>query len=395
VVGVAWAGLGRRPAEAAAVLGASRARVLREVTLPLLAPSVLAAASVVYLFCFTSFGVVLLLGGSRLRTIEVEVYERLRILDLGTAAVLALGQLVLVGVLLVVAGRWSQRWSLAADPSHSDARPVSGWPQRVAVVAVLTSMGVLLGIPVASLMWRSVRTGSGVGLQYWTSMGDRRGVLFASPLEALGNSLVLAAVATVVAVVIGGLAVAGVVAVERRRGRTRVTASFDAVLMLPLGASAVTVGLGLLLAFSRPPLDLRGSVVMVPLAQALVALPFVVRIMLPAARSIDARVRDAAAVLGASPVRIVWEVDAPMLARPLAVAAGFAFAVSMGEFGATLVLARPDLPTLPLTVARLLGQPGAVNRGQAMAVATLLMVVTAAVVLLADRGRDPQGAADA
>ena len=134
---------------------------------------------------------------------------------------------------------------------------------------------------------------------------------------------------------------------------------------------------------------------MVPLAQALVALPFVVRIMLPAARAIDRRVRDAAAVLGASPPRVLMEVDAPMLARPLSVAAGFAFAVSMGEFGATLVLARPDVPTLPLTLARLLGQPGAVNRGQAMAVATLLMVVTAAVVLVADRGRADRGCADA
>lgn len=387
VVGVAWAGLGRGPAEAAAVLGANRLQVLREVTLPMLAPSVLAAASVVYLFCFTSFGVVLLLGGSRLRTIEVEVYERLRLLDLGTAATLALGQLALVGVLLVVAGRWSQRWSLTGDSSRSEARPVSGWGQRLGMVAVLTSMGVLLGLPLVSVVWRSVRTGSGVGLQYWTSLGEQRGVLFASPLQALVNSMVVASVATGVALVVGGLAVAGVVAIERRRGRTRVTASFDAVLMLPLGASAVTVGLGLLLAFSTPPLDLRGSVVMIPLAQALVALPFVVRIMLPAARAIDHRVRDAAAVLGASPLRVVLEVDAPMLARPMAVAAGFAFAVSMGEFGATLVLARPDLPTLPLTLARLLGQPGAVNRGQAMAVATLLMVVTAVVVLVADRGR--------
>ena len=395
VVGVAWAGLGRRPAEAAAVLGASRLRVLREVTLPMLAPSVLAAASVVYLFCFTSFGVVLLLGGSRLRTIEVEVYERLRLLDLGTAAFLALGQLVLVGVLLVVAGRWSQRWSFAGDPSSSGARRVSGWQQRLAMVGVLTSMGVLMGIPLGSLVWRSVRTSSGFGLQYWTSLGDQRGVLFSSPLEALGNSLTIAAVATTMAVVVGSLAVAGLVSIERRRGRVRLTASFDAVLMLPLGASAVTVGLGLLLAFSRQPLDLRGSVVMVPLAQALVALPFVVRIMLPAARAIDRRVRDAAAVLGASPLRVLLEVDAPMLARPLSVAAGFAFAVSMGEFGATLVLARPDVPTLPLTLARLLGQPGAVNRGQAMAVATLLMVVTAAVVLVADRGRADRGRADA
>jgi thiamine transport system permease protein len=112
-----------------------------------------------------------------------------------------------------------------------------------------------------------------------------------------------------------------------------------------------------------------------------------VRVLLPAARSIDASMRESAAVLGATPISVVRHVDVPLLARPIAVAGGFAFAIALGEFGATLVVARPNLPTLPLTVARLLGQPGALNRGQAMAVATLLMVVTVGVVLAVDQLR--------
>jgi len=383
VVGTAWAGLGQGPAEAAAVLGAGPTAVFRRVTLPLLAPSVLAASAVVYLFCFTSFGVVLLLGGGRLRTVEVEIYQRLRLLDLGGAATLALVQLVLVGVLLVVAARWSQRWSVDSPIGGRGEGRLSGRTRWLAVVAGMFT-GVLLVVPMGTLVWRSVRTTDGVGLQYWRALGTQRGVLAASPLQALGNSLVVASVATLVALALGVAAVAGLVALERRRGGSGL-AAFDAILMLPLGASAVTVGLGLFLAFDRPPLDLRTSVVLVPLAQALVALPFVVRVMLPAARSVAGRLREAAMVCGASPLQVVWHIDRPLLQRPLAVAAGFAFAVAMGEFGATLVVARPDVPTLPIVLARLLGQPGAVNRGQAMAVATLLMVVTAVVVLVADR----------
>ena len=96
---------------------------------------------------------------------------------------------------------------------------------------------------------------------------------------------------------------------------------------------------------------------LVPLAQALVAVPFVVRTMLPVLRAVDERLREAAAVLGASPLRAWREVDLPIVRRALLVAAGFAFAVSLGEFGATVFIARPDSPTLPVAIVRFLGPP--------------------------------------
>lgn len=405
VVGSAWAAQGTRLPQAAAVLGAGPVTTFRTVTLPLLAPSILAATSVVYLFTFTSFGVVLLLGGGRLRTVEVEIFQRLRSLDLAAAATLSLVQLVIVGALLVVAARWSQRLSVMSTPTDVTADNATGvlgptgkpggrrWAavgRLAAVGAVGLSMGVLLAWPLVGLVVRSVQTQTGFSLVHWGALAERRGVLTASPLEALWNSVVVASVATAVALVLGVMAVWGLVGYERRQHRQprkgRV-AAFDAVLMLPLGASAVTVGLGLFLALGTGPLDLRSSVLLVPLAQALVALPFVVRIVLPEARSVAAKLRDAATVCGASPKQVLWHVDRPLLARPLSVAGGFAFAVAIGEFGATVVLARPDLPTLPIVLARLLGQPGAANRGQAMAIATVLMLVTAAVVLAADRLR--------
>ena len=116
-----------------------------------------------------------------------------------------------------------------------------------------------------------------------------------------------------IAVTIGGLA-ACAIAYARRHG-----AWLDAGLMLPLSTSAVTVGFGFLLAFSHPPLNLRNSILLIPLAHALVAIPLVVRTVLPVLRSVDSRLRDVAATLGASPWRAWWSIDGP---RAGAVAGG-------------------------------------------------------------------------
>jgi thiamine transport system permease protein len=174
---------------------------------------------------------------------------------------------------------------------------------------------------------------------------------------------------------------------QQRRARP----TLDAVLMLPLGTSAVTIGLGLFLALDTPPLDLRDSWWLVPIAQALVAVPFVVRILLPVLRGFDARLLDAAALIGATPSRARWTVQWPTLRVPALVAGGFALAIALGEFGATAFLARADAPTLPVAIARLLGRPGDALAGQAAAASVLLMVVVAVLILVLDRvriGRD-------
>src|SRR5690606_755843 len=210
---------------------------------------------------------------------------------------------------------------------------------------------------------------------------DDGGVFLVPPVEAVGNSLQYALAATAIAVVIGGLAAVALT----RRDAGRLVRGFDALLMLPLGVSAVTVGFGFLIALDEPPLDLRASWILVPLAQALVGVPFVVRTMLPVLRAVDVRLRETAAVLGASPLRAWREVDLPLVRRALLVAAGFAFAVSLGEFGATVFIARPAAPPRPVAVARFLGRAGEANYGQAMALSTILMAVCAATLFALER----------
>jgi thiamine transport system permease protein len=385
-VGGLWAHLDPRLEEAARSLGSSRWRAFTAVTLPLLRPALAAAASLVFLFTFTSFGVVLVLGGAGLETIEVEIYRQTTVLfDLPVAAVLALLQMAGVVAILLAYSRYQERRAVEQSlrPAAETARRPRGWREKSLVGGVLASMALLLGGPPAVLLERSLRTAGGYGFDAYRALGEggRTVAQFVDPVEAVRNSTGFAVAAAGIALVIG-LAAAVVVAA----GRSGASRWFDTVLMLPLGTSAVTIGFGFIVALDAP-IDLRASPWLIPIAHALVAIPFVVRAVVPVMRSVRARLREAAAVLGASPRRVWREIDLPMISRAALVGGGFALAVSLGEFGATAFIARPDTPTLPVAIFRFLGRPGALNFGRAMAMSVILMVVTAAAVALIERFR--------
>jgi len=387
-VSTLWTHVDPRLEEAARMLGASRWGAFREVTWPLLRPAVTAAASIVFLFTFTSFGTVLILGGPRHVTLEVEIYRQTtQLLDLHIAAALAILQLVAMTLLLVWWTRSQERRSTALrlQPAAFTRQRVRTLGQRLFVGVNLAFMAALVAVPLLKLVERSVATPAGYGLDFYRALGNEgRGTSRAvPPIDTILTSLRYAVAATVLAVGLGVLA-AGAIAYGRGRWRRRL---LDTGLMLPLGTSAVTIGFGLLITMDRPPLDLRGSWIIIPIAHAIVAMPFVVRAVLPSLRAVDPHLREAAAVLGARPVRIWSEVDAPMIGRAALVGAGFAFAVSIGEFGATSFLVRSGSPTLPVAIQQLLGRPGAVNVGQAYALAVILMVVTALAIFAVDRFR--------
>jgi thiamine transport system permease protein len=388
IVGGQWARLDRRTEEAARMLGASRLRVFWTVTVPLLRPAIASAAVLVFLFSATAFGTVVLLGGPAQATLETEIAVVARDLrDTSTASALALLQLVAVVALLAVEARLRDRRATAPGlaPEALGARRPVGWRGRLAVGAALLPGAVLLLGPLAVLVHRSFRVGAGYGLAWYRQLGGARAgtTLFVDPAEAVRTSLAYAAVATVLAVVVG---VAAAVVVASRTDRLSRTA--DTLLALPLGTSAVTVGLGFLVGLDEPPLALRDSPWLVPLAHAVIGVPFVVRVVVPALRAVDPRLRQAAAVLGARPWRVWRDIDLALAGRSVLVAAGFAFAVSLGEFGATSVLARADTPTVTVTIERLLdGRGAAASLGQASAMSVVLLALTAGAVLLADRGR--------
>lgn len=384
-VGARWAHLDHRAIDAARTLGASRWRTWWRVTLPALRPAVVASAVIVFLFSFTSFGVILILGGPRTATVETEIYRvTVQALDLRTAAVLSILQMLAVGA-AVAAGSLLSRERVGAPrwrPRDLDTLPVVG-ARRAVLAANLAVMAALIGAPLVVLVRRSVTTGSGVGLAWYRGLGSIGGTgLAETPWRALGNSLAFATVATLIAVAAGTVIATGVVA----RGRsTRLARVLDRAVLLPLGVSAVTIGFGYLITLDTPPFDLRTSWWIVPIAQAVIAIPFVVRTAVPMLRSVDPRLRDATATLGATPARVWRAVDLPALRAALTTAAAFAFAISLGEFGATVFIVRPETTTLPVAIYRMLGRPGPANQGTAWAASVLLMAVTTVVVLGIDR----------
>ena len=389
-VGAAWEGLDRRPAEAAAALGAGPATVFRTVTLPALRPAITSAAGVVFLFCATAFGVVLTLGGVRYASVETEIYLLTTVLyDLSGAAALSILQLAAVVALLVVSGRL--RRVADATVHRTTARPTR--PRRADVPQLAATLVLLAAVatPVVTLVAESLRVDDRWSLGHYRALATRGddSLLVVPVTTALRNSLQTAVDATWIALLLGLLV--AVVLTRRSRSATerRVRGVLDGFFMLPLGVSAVTLGFGLLVTLGREPLDLRTWPLLVPVAQALVALPLVVRTLVPVLAGIDDRQRQAAASLGAGPLRAVLTVDLPVVARPLVASAGFAFAVSLGEFGATSFLSRAEHPTLPVVIFRLLGKPGEQNYGMALAASVVLAATTALVILAVERLRVP------
>ena len=395
VVGSAWAQMDTRLEQAARSLGAGPLRAFWEVTLPLLRPPLAAAALLVFLFDFTSFGVILLLGGPQYATLEVEIYiQALHLLNLPLAGLLSAVQLTATLVLTALYARLARGRNIPLTPrlrGEAQRAPRRTW-ERLVVGITFGGLVLLMALPLTALALRSVTrldadrgqrgtVQTGLTLDYYRELFvNRRGAFFyVPPAEAARNSLTYAGLTVVISLGLGFLA-AGALA-----RRSKLNAVLDPLLMLPLGASAVTLGLGFVVVFSRPPLDVRSFPLLIPIAHSLVALPFVVRTLQPALASIPPGLRQAAAVLGAPAWRVWLEVDLPIVARAAAASAVFAFTISLGEFGATTFLARPETPTLPVAIFRFLSQPGALNYGQALAMATLLMLLCAAAVLLLER----------
>ncbi len=394
-VGSAWAQMDPRLEQAARSLGASPFKVLREVTLPLLRPSILSAALLVFLFDFTSFGVVLLLGGPRFATLEVEIYtQAMYRLNLPLAGLLSAIQLGCTLLLTIFHGKLTGGRSIPLMPrlKGEGMRKPRRWSERLLVGGVVITLVVLLIAPLGALVLRSFtrleadrgqrgEVQTGLTLDYYRELfiNRRESRFYVPPIQAAKNSLIYASGTVGLALLLGFLAA------QAQVRHSRLNTWLDPLLMLPLGASAVTLGLGFIVVFNRPPLDARSFPGLISIAHSLVALPFVVRTLQPALASIPVSLRQAAGVLGAPPWRVWLEVELPIIMRAVVASAIFAFTISLGEFGATSFLARPESPTLPVAIYRFLSQPGAMNYGQALAMASLLMLVCGASVFIIQR----------
>ena len=392
VVSNAWAQQNIRLQHAAKVLGASGWQTFCEITFPLLRPSILAATLLVFLFNFTSFGVVLMLGGPRYATLEVEIYvQALHMLNLPLASVLSILQLFCTLLITMGHNRLAGQRDLAIAPRSQLVgvrKPKKGL-ERIVVSILILSIFILLISPLASLALRSIvklepargergEIARGFTLQFYRELAvNQRGSLFfVPPIAAARNSLIFALVTILITLSMG------ILVAYALQQRTAINHILDPLIMLPLGASAITLGLGFIIVFNRPPFSNFSFPILVPIAHSLVALPFIVRTLSPALQNISGSLRNAAQALGASPIRVWREIDLPLLSPAIVVSIIFALTISLGEFGASTFLTRPQYPTLPVAIFRYISQPGAMNYGQALAMSTILMLICAGGIFL-------------
>lgn len=399
IVGNAISRLNPHYDEAARVLHATPWQAFREVSLPLLMPSILGASLLVFLFDFTSFGVVLMLGGPQYATIEVEIYtQAMSRFNLPMAGLLSMIQLVVTLLITLAQNRLKNpRFGKAAISTEEKTRQrPANRMQRMFVILMCLLLVLLFVSPILSLVSRSLVTfeaaraergefETGFTTRYYTELFQNRSgsIFYANPLAAIRNSLVYSLLTMVIATTLGFLTA---YALSRSGKFTR---WLEPLFMLPLGASAVILGLGFLLTFNKPPWISGSFPILIPIAHSLIALPFVVRTILPAIQGIPNSLREAARVMGAKPWKVIREVDLPILLRAVIVSLAFSFTISLGEFGASSFLANARTPTIPVTIFRYISQPGALNYGQALAMSTLLLLTSAAGSLLIEKIRLP------
>ena len=372
-----WCNIKDEMNEAASLLGASPSQVFFKVALPLLKPALLASSILVFILCFSSFGVVLILGGPRYATIEVEIYRQaVNYFNLPVAAALSLIQIVFTFILMWVYTGIQRKTAISLTPKGTDTktRKSIGTGTKLIIAANCGCVFIFMGTPLIALLLRSIVHQGKFSLIYYFALFENKtdSIFFVPPTHSILFSLVFSLLTLVFAVVLGLLASTGLAS-----SNNRFVAILDPIFMLPLSTSAVTLGFGFIIALDKPPLNLRSSLLLIPIAHTLVALPFVIRSILPSLKSIPKSLREAASLLGASPRKVWYHVDFPIISKAIIIAAIFALTISLGEFGATVFIARPNAPTIPLAIYRFLGQPGSVNYGQAMAMSCILLAVTA------------------
>jgi thiamine transport system permease protein len=395
-VHAAWERLDPRYEESARALGASRFFVFKDITLPMILPGLLSGAALVFIFCFLSFPIVLSVGGGRFSTIEVEIYTRVvtrldpQFVNYKIGAALAL-----VGLVLSLAVTYLYlrlQGGLARQTEQLRPRPTAPLfagvrdllrPTKLLVwLYVLISVILFVG-PVAAIVVDSLREETAEGARWtlrWYSYiftPNYEALVGDSPLRAIVNSLIFGLGATAIAVPLG-LIFAYVIARLHWAGRRL----FDTLLMAPLATSSIVLAFALLRAFNAPPLRLVGTATAVIIAHAVIIFPFIVRALVPILESLDVRLTEMARSLGAGRFRALRDIELPLVATGLIAGAVFAFALSLGEMSATLMLARPGLSTMPVAVYRFLSQH---SLGAPSAMSVVMIAVSAIAFILLER----------
>ena len=386
-IGSFWMSLDLQTEEAAALSGAGRFRTVWSISLPQLKPALISAAASTFLYCTASYGVILVLGGGQVHSLETEIATAANtLLDLPKASALALIQSLLSVVAFGVT-QTGGRANIGIEVGEHDG-DVKRLDRRDWLASLITFplIALLIVAPMSMIVFKAFSEGDGFVGNFVNLAGrGARNLLNLSVLDSMGNSLRNMLISASIAMVIG-VVVSYLLALPTKNfQQTVVNRILDIAFLLPLGISTVVLGFGYLITFGGYPLPLRETWVITPLIQSVMSVPIVIRLVYPALVSVERSHYEAAATAGATRWQIWWFIELPMIRFSVYTAAAFAALVSLGEFGASSLLAYGDQATLPTVLYSLISKPGGENYGMAMAAATLIIVMTFAVVFLISR----------
>ena len=383
--------------------GQTRRERIQHLWLPVLGPATLVAATYTFFFSFTSFALVKWLAPSS-NTLEsmlgemggtagiagYQVETSLAVLSIATF------QMLLMLVMLILAGRFERQHSQVLSMHHETKNRERHGPASRQWTFFVNGILVLLLAPLISVVIASfqVRTiGPSGATSRWTIEGWKRawsGDFSTVPLlDALTNSLSYAVLALFVALPLG-YAVATSLVTLRERGHRRLAGVVDSLCMLPLSMSAVMVGLGMVAGILRwfPEMFTFPYLPVIP--HVMLVLPFVIRLMVPAIERIDPIYAEQASLLPMRPLAFWWHSRGSFLVVPATMAASLCLAFSMGEFGATFLVVRVgSWDSLSILVDQVASRPkfDPYVFPTAMALATILMLVTLLVLSINERAR--------
>ncbi len=386
--------------------GNTRLGRVKNLWMPFIGPAIACASALCFVFSFTSFALVKWL------TPNNSTLESLMADSGGTAGIynyridtseivlsICIVQLIILVSALALTSRLQRKHSLRhAMVSESSARRSRGRPTIsakiiVSVGLVFTLLPLAL-VTISSFIVRTIEDGSitnDFSLDAWKAVydGDNSTV---GLQEALSNSLIYSLITLIFSITIGWVMASSIHRLEKS-GNNKLAKIVDMISLAPLAISAVMIGLGILLGILRWSPSLFNWFLIPVLPHILLTTPFVVRIMLPAIRSLDSSFEEQAGMLGLSPLKIWIHSKLSFLLAPLAVAGSLTIAFSLGEFGATWILVRSgSWDTLSILVDQLMNQPkfNPLIYPMAMASATVLMILTFILFLLAEKVR-PNG----
>lgn len=360
----AWQDVPQERVRLAQSLGLGHAAFFRHIEWQILRNTLPPAFAIIFLLCCSSFAVALILGGGpRATTIELAIYQAFRFdFDLGRAASLAAVQALLCLVLGGIALKWTRpRNPLGTGLDRPLALPRGG---RIAAVSdgfVILVAGVFLILPLVRVLW--------LGLPHLIDLPSQVWV-------AALRSVVMALCATAICLCLS-------LPIALTLTRLKAAPYLEAICLLALVISPLALGTGWFLMLRQITNPIAWALPVTVLVNALMALPFVLRALLPALREAEASQARLATALGLQGWKRFRHAYLPRLIRPLGFGAGLAAALSMGDLGVIALFAAPDHATLPLEMMRLMG---AYRMQEAQGAATVLLGLSLCLFWVFDRG---------